>query len=91
MASKPVVVSATLLLTAAMLLVCLPRDVAADSAGLLKYIGCFQKLADSSGACGKRRNEFSLLEQTVGHSKDTAEQNRKGLCWSVNPPFRGLK
>lgn len=80
MAAKPVVVSVTLLLLAAMLLVCLPRDAAADSGGLLKYIGCFQKLADSSGACGKRRNEFSLLEQTVGQSKDTAEQNRKGLC-----------
>lgn len=80
MAAKPVVVSVTLLLLAAMLLVCLPRDASADSGGMLKFLGCFQKLADSSGACGKRRNEFSLLEQTVGQSKDTAEQNRKGLC-----------
>lgn len=80
MAANPVVMSVTLLLLAAMLLVCLPRDVAADSSGILKYIGCFQKLADSSGACGKRRDEFSRLEQTVGLNKDTAERNRKGLC-----------
>uniref|UniRef100_A0A1E1WYM3 Putative conserved plasma membrane protein n=1 Tax=Amblyomma aureolatum TaxID=187763 RepID=A0A1E1WYM3_9ACAR len=81
MASKPVVVSVTLVMLAAMLLLCLPRDAAADSAGMLKYIGCFQKLADASGACGKKKNEFSALEQAFGvEPKHKSDREKKGLC-----------
>ncbi|XP_077497219.1 uncharacterized protein LOC144107873 [Amblyomma americanum] len=82
MASKPVVVSLTLAVLAAMLLLCLPRDAAADSSGMLKYIGCLQKLADVSGACGKKKSEFSVLEQAFGSDpkQGKSDRERKGLC-----------
>lgn len=82
MAAKPVVVSVVaLVMVAAMLLVCAPRDAAADSSGLIKYLGCFQKLADSSGACGKRKSEFSALEQAFGvDHKHKSDREKKGLC-----------
>lgn len=81
MASKPVVVSVMLVVLAAMLLLCLPRDAAADTAERLKYIGCFQKVADASGACGKKKNEFSVLEETFGvEPKNKSDREKKGLC-----------
>lgn len=80
MATKPVVVSVVIMVVA-MLLVWAPRDAAADSSGLLKYLGCLQKLADTSGACGKRKTEFSALEQAFGiDHKHKSDREKKGLC-----------
>uniref|UniRef100_A0A023G9Q6 Putative conserved plasma membrane protein n=1 Tax=Amblyomma triste TaxID=251400 RepID=A0A023G9Q6_AMBTT len=81
MPSKPMAVSLTLVVLTAMLLLCLPRDAAADSSGMIKYIGCFQKLADVSGACGKKKTEFTALEQVFGGDpKHKSDREKKGLC-----------
>ncbi|KAH6922241.1 hypothetical protein HPB50_011037 [Hyalomma asiaticum] len=49
--------------------------------GLLKYLGCLQKLADPSGACGKRKTEFNALEQAFGiDHKHKSDREKKGLC-----------
>ncbi|XP_065280755.1 uncharacterized protein [Dermacentor albipictus] len=49
--------------------------------GLIKYLGCFQKLADSSGACGKKKSEFSVLENAFGvDHKHKSDREKKGLC-----------
>lgn len=77
-----VVVSCSVLFVTAVL-VSLPRDCAADGGGLLKYIACLQKLSASGGACGKKKDEFSVVADAFGvqqnhhshHNKD-----KKGLC-----------
>ncbi|CAN7938693.1 unnamed protein product [Ixodes hexagonus] len=78
-----VVVSCSVLLVA-VVFVSLPRESAADGGGLLKYLSCLQKLSDSGGACGKKKKEFSAVEQAFGleqnHHSHKHGKDKKGLC-----------
>lgn len=81
---RPSLVACSVLLVAAVLW-SLPRDTDADSiGGLVKYLACLQKLASSSGECGKKRDDFNVVAEVFGkkegHHGLHDSREKKGLC-----------
>lgn len=57
----------------------LPQANADSALDLFKFLGCFAKLNDVSGACGEKNREYQEASDKFTQSTDPAK-DRKGVC-----------